>query len=125
METVLDYVLTPKDSFLPKVRVWLLATQKPLKRQGWWKGKFALFWMPATPELGLEGGLLSKGQLPPHGDNQWGRAFTGRGRGLRAETARSALTVILKLVIGGLTSVILIVLSTIRLHFQGWFVPFS
>ena len=24
-------------------RVWLLATPKPIKRQGWWKGKFALF----------------------------------------------------------------------------------
>jgi len=21
-------------------RVWLLAVQKPIKRQGWWKGKF-------------------------------------------------------------------------------------
>ena len=28
--------------------VWLLAAQKPIKRQSWWKGKFALFWMLAT-----------------------------------------------------------------------------
>ena len=28
--------------------VLLLTALKPLKRQGWWKGKFALFWMPAT-----------------------------------------------------------------------------
>ena len=28
--------------------VRLLAAQKPIKRQGWWKGNFALFWMPAT-----------------------------------------------------------------------------
>ena len=27
--------------------VQLLTTQKPTKRPGWWKGKFALFWMPA------------------------------------------------------------------------------
>ena len=53
------------------------------------------------------------------------RAFTGRGRGLRVETAQSALTVILKLVIGGLTSIILIVLSTVSLQFQGQFVPIS
>ena len=48
---------------------------------------------------------------PP--DTQWARASVGRGRGLRADRAQSALTVILKLVIGGLTSIILIVLSTV------------
>ena len=26
----------------------LLSAQKPMKRQGWWKGKLALFWMLAT-----------------------------------------------------------------------------
>ena len=49
----------------------------------------------------------------------------GGGRGLHAETAQSALTVVLKLVISGLTSVILIVLSTVSLQFQGQFVPVS
>ena len=34
----------------------------------------------------------------PHTYNQWARAFIGRGRWLYAETAQSALTVILKLV---------------------------
>ena len=32
-------------------RVWMLAVQKPTKRQAWWKGKFvelALFWIPAV-----------------------------------------------------------------------------
>ena len=38
---------------------------------------------------------------------------------------QSALTVILKLVISGLISVILIVLSMVDLQFQGWFVPIS
>ena len=42
-------------------------------------------------------------------DNQGTRAFTNKGRGLHAETAQSALTVILNLVIRGLTSVILII----------------
>ena len=89
----------------------LLTAQKPIKRQVWWKGKFALFWRPAT------------GGWTP--DNQWARAFIDRGRGLHAETAQSALTVILKLVIGGLTTIILIVLSTASLQFQGQFVPIS
>ena len=74
--------------------------------------------------MGKRGGLLSKGQLPPpHADNQWAKAFIDGGR--HAETAQAALTGILKLVIGGLTSVISIVLDTVNLQFQGWFVPIS
>ena len=46
------------------------------------------------------------------------------GRGLHAETAQSALTVILKLV-SGLINIILIVLGTVSLQFQGRFVPIS
>ena len=38
--------------------------------------------------------------------------------GLHAETAQSALAVIFKLVIGGLISVILVVLGTVNLQFQ-------
>ena len=62
---------------------------------------------------GGEGGQLSKGQLPST-DNQWARAFIDiyRGRGLHAETAHSSVTVVLKLVIDGLTAVILIASST-------------
>ena len=55
----------------------LLAAQKPIKRQSWWKVKFALFWRPAT---GGRGRFLSEGRLPPT-DNQGARAFIGRGRG--------------------------------------------
>mgnify|MGYP006996431933 CR=1 FL=1 len=44
--------------------IQLLATPKPLKRPGWWKEKFALFWLLATG--GQEGGCLSKGQLLPN-----------------------------------------------------------
>ena len=53
------------------------------------------------------------------------RAFTDKRRGLQAETAPLALTVIFKLIIGGLTSIILIVLDTVNLQFQGPFVPIS
>ena len=45
-------------------------------------------------------------------DNQWERAFTGCGKGLHAEITQLSLIVILKLVIRGLTSIILIVLSS-------------
>ena len=51
--------------------------------------------------------------------------FIGRGRGLHAETAQSVLTVIWRLVISGLTSVILIVLSAVSLQFQGQLVLIS
>ena len=53
------------------------------------------------------------------------RAFIDRERGLHAERAQSALTVILRLVICGLTSVIVIVLSTANLQFWGQCVPTS
>ena len=73
-----------------------------------------------------EGRRLFKGQLSSQpSDNQEARAFTDRGRELHAETAESARTVILKLVIGGLTSMILIVLSSVTVQFQGWFVFIS
>ena len=53
------------------------------------------------------------------------KSFYRQREGLHVETAQSALTVILKLVIGGLTSVILIALRTVNLQFQGWFVSIS
>ena len=43
------------------------------------------------------------------------RAFTNRRKGLYAETVQSALTVIFKLVISGLTSIILVIFSS-RVH---------
>ena len=47
---------------ITKSRVWLLAALKAVKRQGWWKEKFALFLMLAMK--GREGGFLSKEQSP-------------------------------------------------------------
>lgn len=71
-------------------------------------------------------------RLTPPNDNQRAGPFKGefprcigRGKGLHAETAQLAQTVILKLSCGGLISVILIVLSTTGLQFQGPFVPIS
>ena len=66
-----------------------------------------------------------KADYTPHPPtDNGGKSFYSWGWGsLHAETAQSALTVILKLVIGGLISVILIVLGTVNLQFQGLF-PF-
>ena len=44
---LLDLSLKAK-VYLPNSGVWLLATEKPMKRPGWWEGKFAAFWMLAT-----------------------------------------------------------------------------
>ena len=108
--------------------VRLLPAQKPIKRQGWWKGKFALFPRPATGGwAGGGGGDVCARPAPPATLTIRGQelSFMDGARWLRAETAQSALTVILKSVIGGLTSVILIVLSTVNLQFQGRFVSIS
>ena len=58
-------------------------------------------------------------------DKQRVRAFIDRGRGLHAEIAWSSLTVVFRLVIGGLTSIILVVLDMVNLQFLGRFVSIS
>ena len=100
-----------------------LATQKPIKRPGWWKGRFALFCRPAAGVGGRGDEHLSKGRLPPlttRGQELLQTAFI-----LPAETAQAALTVTMNLVIGGLTNVILIVLGTVNLQFHVRFVSIS
>ena len=47
------------------------------------------------------------------------RALIFRRRGIYVETAQSALTVIFKLIISGVTNVIFVVLGTVNLQFQG------
>ena len=54
--------------------------------------------------------ICPKADFPP--DKQGMRAFIDRGRGLHAETTQPALTVIFRLVIGGLTGIILIALDS-------------
>ena len=63
------------------------------------------------------GGWTSVQRLTPRTGNQWARAFIENRRGLHAKTAQSALTVIFRLVIGGLTSITLTVLGTVNLQF--------
>ena len=102
----------------------MLAVQKPINRPGWWKGKFTLLQMPAT-ELGVEdGGHLPEGRFslhtalpPPATATSGARAFIDRKMGIDVGTAQSTLTVIFKLIISGLTSVILIILDTVNLQF--------
>ena len=82
--------------------------------------KTCSFWMLAVRG---DGELLCKGWLPP--------PPTVRGESFHRQreepTCRNgtALTVILKLVIGGQSSAILIDLGAINLQFHGWFVPIS
>ena len=88
-------------------RVQLLATQKSINRPGGWKGNFALFQIKLATGGREGGGYLSKGR-PPLPLTSGGESFyrqIGVG-GFHAETAQSSLTVIFKLVICGLTSII-------------------
>ena len=99
--------------FVTGIGVWLLAAQKPVKRQGCWKVCFI-----------SEAGHPGRGQAiaqrltprppTPRTDGQGAGGFIDRGRGLHAETAPPALRVVLKPVISGLVSVISVVLSTVN-----------
>ena len=82
--------------------------------------KICSFWMLAASR---DGGLPSKGWLPPPPTVR-GESFYRQKEGgtCRDDTAP---TVILKLAIGGQSSVILIGLGTINLQFHSWFVPIS
>ena len=59
--------------------VWLLAAQKAMERQYWWKGKFALFWRLAAVVGVVDSCLMTDCPLPT--DRQWARASAERGRG--------------------------------------------
>ena len=69
-----------------------------------------------------EGGRLSKGQLPVTDSGQ--ELLEAEGGGY-IQKQNYQLTVTLKLVISGLTSVILTVLSTVNIQVQGQFVSIS
>ena len=105
---------------LSKSEVRLLASLKPIKRQAWWKVYFILeagkWWL----EVGGRTPVQRSAPLPGH---PVGKSFYRHREGLQAETAQSALTVILKLVTGSLTSINLF--KVVTLQFQGPFVPIS
>ena len=106
--------------------VWLLAAQKPIKRPGWWKGKFVLFqcWQLGREEGRADFCPKSPSPRPRPGWQPGGKCFYRWREGLHAERAQSALTVILKLVMWWFDQRHL-VLSTVDLQFQGWFFPIS
>ena len=79
-------------------RVQLLTAQKLINRPGWWKGMFVSFQMPVT---GRDWGEIACRNSTVSSDSHF------------------------KLVISGLTSIILIVLGTVNLQFQGPCVPIS
>ena len=88
----------------------------PIKEARVVERKFAFgFWQPLGREHACP--KATPPPYPPHTytDSQGARNFIDGGRGLHAETAQLALTFTLKLVIGGLTSVILFVLGTVNL----------
>ena len=57
----------------------LLASQKPINRPDWWKGKFVLFQMPAIG--GGEWTPVSRATPPTPHDKQGVRAFVDRVAG--------------------------------------------
>ena len=91
------------DSWFPcvtKSGVWLFVAQKPMKRPSWWRGCYHL-----VGEV-EEGRSLSKGLLSPLTIRR--QEFYRQVEGPTCRNQPSALTDILKLVIGDLISVILI-----------------
>ena len=102
--------------------VRLLPALKSVKRQGWWKWMFALSQRLAV--RGREADSCQKADSFPLTFGEQELFFIDRGRGLRAETAQSALTVILKLA----TIVVWPAsfwLSTLNLQSQDQFFPIS
>lgn len=100
-------------------RVWLLAAQKSIKRSQIGR-KEGLLYFDSSSQSG-EDICLKADSVPQSGT--W--IFKDRGRGLHAETTQSAVTVILKLVINDLTSIILIVFGTVNFQFPGQGVSMS
>ena len=73
-----------------------------------------------------EGGVCPKADSPPPLTSKRESLYRhGESRGPHAESAQSALTVSFRLVIAGLTSMILVVLATVNLQFPGALVSIS
>ena len=106
---------------------WEIPQRSLVGYSPWGRKRVRHDWATKTTTMRQQGGegtaSCPKADSPT--DNQRTRAFTNKGRGLHTETAQSALTVILNLVISGLTSVILIIWGTVNLQLRGQFVPVS
>ena len=114
----LGLYFNPKKTHCHQKRgVWLLPAQIPLKSQSGWKGKFALFWMPAKWR-GEEGSCRKAEPL----FNHWTKSFyRWRGEATCTVTWLSSWNWSCT----GLISIILIIINTVNLQFQSWFVPIS
>ena len=110
-----------------RILAWRIPwTEEPGGRQSLGSQRVRHVWATNIHTTGKGGWVSIQRPTLPHlsplPENQWARAFIDRERGLHAETAQSVLTVILKLVIDGLTSVILTALGIVSLKFQHLFV---
>ena len=106
---------------LNSVWVGLLTAQKPIHRPGWWKGEFALFQM-STTVCGV-GWQTCVQRSTPTPREAGGESFYRQSWGGEVTCRKS--TVIFKLVISNLTGIILVILGTVNLQFQGiHFFPF-
>ena len=106
--------------------------QKPVNRPGWWEEKFPLFQVLATGmQWGQRVDICPKVNFPLPLATNGARAFIDRsgcgGVGGKAATCRNstlALLIIFRLVISGVTSIILIVLGVVNFQFQSPFASF-
>ena len=100
--------------------IQLLPALKPMNGQGWWKGKFSLFQMPATGGWG--GRHTSVWKLPPHTDNSGWELLESEGGSYMQKRHNQLWQSPWDWSCDGLTSVFLIVLSPVNFQLQGWFV---
>ena len=102
-----------------------LTAQKPRKRQGWWRGKFALFWRLATGDGGAgRADSCLEVDLHPRSPQPGVQGFYRLRGGLHAEV-ESALTVVTEPLIASLPSTVLVVFRTAGLQGHGPLVPVS
>ena len=96
--------------------VWLSAAQKPISRPGWWKGKFALFQMPATEGRGWWTSVQRLTYpVPQQAVDESIYRQSGEGGEVTCRNSTVISNSHLQLVISGLTSIILVVLGTVNL----------
>ncbi|CAN0551180.1 unnamed protein product [Rangifer tarandus platyrhynchus] len=107
-------------NLLPKGEWWDLAARcSKANKQATLVERKVCFTSDAGNMMGRVVNICPKARPPLHPNKQGVRAFMDRleSRGQRIETAQSSLTVIFKLIISGLNSIILVVLGTVNLQF--------